>query len=434
MGEHVIKLPDVGEGVAEAELVEWMVEIGANVREDQVVAAVMTDKATVEIPSPVEGKILWRAGDPGDVLAVGSPLVRLEVDGAGNVKPGDAAAAAKEEKAKPAKEAKTPKVENKPVEKPAPKADKPKSNGAAAAPIAAAPRVEGEKPLASPAVRKRAAEAGADLRRVPGSGPAGRITHEDLDAFFASGGESAVARGTGYARNMTVKDVPVIGLRRKIAEKMEAAHARIVPITYVDEVDVTALEDLRAELNASRKEGRPKLTILPFLMRAMVKAIGDQPQINAIYDDEAGVIHQHGGVHIGVAAQTPNGLMVPVVKHAEARDIWDCAGEIARLSEAAKNGKASRDELSGSTITITSLGAMGGIVTTPVINHPEVAIVGVNKMQTLPRWNGTEFMPRKIMNLSSSFDHRVIDGWDAAVFVQRLKALLETPAMIFIEG
>ncbi|WP_428408018.1 dihydrolipoamide acetyltransferase family protein [Hyphococcus sp.] len=447
MGEHVIKLPDVGEGVAEAELVEWLVDIGANVREDEVIASVMTDKATVEIPSPVEGKIIWRGGDVGDVLAVGSPLVRLEVDGAGNVKPGEAAAP----ETKPEKKKEEKKAEAKPAkaeEKPAPKTEKPKTNGAApktqngaassSAPVSAAksamPRAEGEKPLASPAVRKRAADAGVDLRRVPGSGPAGRITHEDLDAFFASDGEAAVARGTGYARNTSVKDVPVIGLRRKIAEKMEAANNRIVPITYVDEVDVTALEDLRAELNNSRKEGRPKLTILPFLMRAMVKAISEQPHLNAIYDDEADVIHQYGGVHIGIAAQTPNGLMVPVVKHAEARDIWDCASEAARLADAAKTGKASREELSGSTITITSLGAMGGIVTTPVINHPEVAIVGVNKMQVLPRWNGTEFMPRKVMNLSSSFDHRVIDGWDAAVFVQRLKALLETPAMIFIEN
>ena len=442
MGEHVIKLPDVGEGVAEAELVEWMVDVGANVREDEVIAAVMTDKATVEIPSPVEGKILWRAGSPGDVLAVGSPLVRLEVDGAGNVKPGEAPAPKKEEKPKPAKAEKAAKTEAKPAKaesKPAQKAETSKTNGAhpaakqTPAPLSAMPRPEGEKPLASPAVRKRAAEAGVDLRRVPGSGPAGRITHEDLDAFFASGGEVA-ARVTHYARNMAVTDIPVIGLRRKIAEKMEAANNRIVPITYVDEVDVTALEDLRAELNSSRKEGRPKLTILPFLMRAMVKAVAEQPHLNAIYDDEAGVIHQHGGVHIGVAAQTPNGLMVPVVRHAEARDIWDCAEEVARLSEAAKTGKCTRDELTGSTITITSLGAMGGIVTTPVINHPEVAIVGVNKMQTLPRWNGNEFIPRKVMNLSSSFDHRVIDGWDAAVFVQRIRALLETPAMIFIEN
>ncbi len=434
MGEHVIKLPDVGEGVAEAELVEWLADIGANVREDEVIASVMTDKATVEIPSPVEGKIIWRGGEIGEVLAVGSPLVRLEVDGAGNVKPGDAAPAPAKTDPQPAKEEKPKSAKA----EPAGKSDKPKTNGAAngaAAPApVGAPRKEGEKPLASPAVRKRAADAGVDLRRVPGTGPAGRITHEDLDAFFASDGEAAVARGTGYVRNTSVKDIPVIGLRRKIAEKMEAANNRIVPITYVDEVDVTALEDLRAELNKSRKEGRPKLTILPFLMRAMVKAVSEQPHLNAIYDDEADVIHQHGGVHIGIAAQTPNGLMVPVVRHAEARDIWDCAAEMARLSEAAKDGKASRDELSGSTITITSLGAMGGIVTTPVINHPEVAIVGVNKMQILPRWNGTEFMPRKVMNLSSSFDHRVIDGWDAAVFVQRLKSLLETPAMIFIEN
>ncbi|MFC2952030.1 dihydrolipoamide acetyltransferase family protein [Marinicaulis aureus] len=445
MGEHVIKLPDVGEGVAEAELVEWLAEIGANVREDEVIASVMTDKATVEIPSPVEGKIIWRGGEIGEVLAVGSPLVRLEVDGAGNVKPGEAAPA----EAKPEKKKEEKKAKAKPAEKPAQKTEKPKTNGSAngaansvaaastasvASAKSAVPRAEGEKPLASPAVRKRAADAGVDLRRVPGTGPAGRITHEDLDAFFNSDGQTASAPGAGLRRNTSVKDIPVIGLRRKIAEKMEAANNRIVPITYVDEVDVTALEDLRAELNKSRKEGRPKLTILPFLMRAMVKAISEQPHLNAIYDDEAGVIRQHGGVHIGIAAQTPNGLMVPVVRHAEARDLWDCAAEMARLSEAAKDGKASRDELSGSTITITSLGAMGGIVTTPVINHPEVAIVGVNKMQTLPRWNGTEFMPRKVMNLSSSFDHRVIDGWDAAVFVQRLKALLETPAMIFIES
>ncbi|MEO1136542.1 MAG: dihydrolipoamide acetyltransferase family protein [Pseudomonadota bacterium] len=440
MGEHVIKLPDVGEGVAEAELVEWMVDIGANVREDEVLAAVMTDKATVEIPSPVEGKIIWRGGDIGEVLAVGAPLIRLEVDGAGNVKPGETPApepapkAAKEEPKQPEEKPKQAEA------KPAPQ--KPKANGAAPAAASvpapkaakAMPRAEGEKPLASPAVRKRAADAGVDLRRVPGTGPAGRISHEDLDAFFASDGETAMGRGAGYARNMTVTDVPVIGLRRKIAQQMQAANDRIVPITYVDEIDMTALETLRAELNATRAEGRPKLTLLPFLMRAMVRAIAEQPHINAIYDDEAGVVHQHGAAHIGIAAQTPNGLMVPVVRHAEARDIWDCAAEVARLSEAAKTGKASRDELSGSTITITSLGAIGGIVTTPVINHPEVAIVGVNKMQTLPRWNGTEFVPRKVMNLSSSFDHRVVDGWDAAVFIQRIKALLETPALIFIEN
>ncbi len=437
MGEHIIKLPDVGEGVAEAELVEWMAAIGANVREDEVLAAVMTDKATVEIPSPVEGKVIWQAAKVGDILAVGSPLIRLEVDGPGNVKPGadqsgevvEASPAAAPVKAKP-----------KPAEAPKPAAKKPATNGAAkpanvsAGPSpSGAPRAEGDKPLASPAVRKRAADAGIDLRRVHGAGPAGRISNADLDAYFESGGEPQTRSG-GLVRKTGVTDVPMVGLRRKIAEKMAIAKSRIAHITYVEEIDMTALEALRKQLNETRKEGRAKLTLLPFLMRAIAKAVADQPQINAIYDDEAGVVHQHGGVHIGVAAQTPGGLMVPVVHHVEARDLWDCAAEVARLSEAARTGKATREELSGSTITITSLGAMGGIVTTPVINHPEVAIVGVNKMQVLAKWDGQEFRPRKCMNLSSSFDHRVIDGWDAAVFVQRLKELLETPAMIFIEG
>ncbi len=447
MGEHIIKLPDVGEGVAEAELVEWMAAIGANVREDEVLAAVMTDKATVEIPSPVEGKVIWQAAKVGDILAVGSPLIRLEVDGPGNVKSGEVVeetatteatssspvhggggaegdgggVAIKANGQKPPQSA-TPTApppvgEQKTVPTPSP---------------SGAPRAEGDKPLASPAVRKRAADAGIDLRRVHGAGPAGRISNADLDAYFESGGETQ-ARGGGYVRKTGVTDVPMLGLRRKIAEKMATAKSRIAHITYVEEIDMTALEELRGQLNATRKEGRAKLTVLPFLMRAIAKAVAEQPQINAIYDDEAGIVHQHGGVHIGVAAQTPGGLMVPVAHHVEARDLWDCAAEVTRLSEAARSGKATREELSGSTITITSLGAMGGIVTTPVINHPEVAIVGVNKMQVLAKWDGQEFSPRKVMNLSSSFDHRVIDGWDAAVFVQRLKELLENPAMIFID-
>ncbi|MEL7485706.1 MAG: dihydrolipoamide acetyltransferase family protein [Pseudomonadota bacterium] len=432
MGEFVIKLPDVGEGVAEAELVEWLVEEGKNVREDDVLASVMTDKATVEIPSPVEGKILWLGAKIGDVVAVGSPIIRLEVDGDGNVKPGEAADA-------PAPE---PKTEDAPA----------KANGAAAAATPAAPkpaalkpakiakpaasapsgvmRKEGDAPIAPPAVRKRALDAGVDLRRVPGSGPAGRITHEDLDAFLQSGG--AVARG-GRAPNASVTDIPVIGMRRKIAEKMATAKSRIPHITYVDEIDVTALEDTRAMLNKNKRDDQPKLTVLPFLMRAMAKAIAEQPQMNAIFDDDEGVIHQYGGLHMGVAAQTDNGLVVPVVRHVEALSLWECAGELARLADAAKAGTATRDELTGSTITITSLGAMGGVVTTPVINYPEVAIIGVNKMQVAPHWDGTQFVPRKKMNLSSSFDHRVIDGWDAAVFIQRIKGLLEAPAAIFLE-
>jgi 2-oxoisovalerate dehydrogenase E2 component (dihydrolipoyl transacylase) len=435
MGEHIIKLPDVGEGVAEAELVEWHVKVGDLVREDSVLAAVMTDKATVEIPSPVDGEILWLGAEIGDTVAIGSPIVRLKVAGEGNVKPDAAGQTAKAEA--PAKPAEA-KPEAPPAAKP-----KPADPVAKAAPVAAAlkaaervsgaPRPEGEKPLASPAIRLRAKEAGIDLRQVSGTGPAGRISHEDIEAFLARGPQ--VAKASGLARNDSVEDIKIIGLRRKIAEKMSLAKSRIPHITYVEEIDVTALEELRAALNKEKRKGveRPKLTLLPFLMRAMVKAIADQPNINALFDDEAGIVHQHGGVHIGIAAQTPSGLVVPVVKHAEARDLWDCAAELNRLAEASKSGTASRDELSGSTITITSLGALGGVATTPVINHPEVAIVGVNKMMVRPVWDGTQFIPRKMMNLSSSFDHRVVDGWDAAVFVQRIKALIETPALIFVD-
>lgn len=443
MGEHIIKLPDVGEGVAEAELVEWHVKVGDIVREDTVLAAVMTDKATVEIPSPVDGEILWLGAEIGDTVAIGSPIVRLQVAGEGNVGPQGGANVepvaaeppAKLPTPKPESAATTAKAQSKasvPEANPAPAASK----SSAKISVSSAPRPEGEKPLASPAVRLRAKEAGIDLRQVAGTGPAGRIGHEDIEAFLARGPQ--VAKASGLARNDAVEDIKVVGLRRKIAEKMSLSKSRIPHITYVEEIDVTALEELRAALNKEKRSGkggaeRPKLTLLPFLMRAMVKAISEQPQLNSLFDDEAGIIHQHGGIHIGIAAQTPSGLVVPVVKHAEARDIWDCGAEVVRLAEAAKSGTASRDELSGSTITITSLGAMGGVVTTPVINHPEVAIIGVNKMMVRPVWDGTQFIPRKMMNLSSSFDHRVIDGWDAAVFIQRIKALLETPALIFVD-
>ncbi|MGX7875885.1 dihydrolipoamide acetyltransferase family protein [Mesorhizobium sp. ORM6] len=443
MGEHIIKLPDVGEGVAEAELVEWHVKVGDMVREDTVLAAVMTDKATVEIPSPVDGEILWLGAEIGDTVAIGSPIVRLKVAGEGNATPqGDAKVEVVA--AEPPAKLPTPKPESAaPAAKTAPKAGGSDVKPAPAVPAGSgqasasgAPRPEGEKPLASPAVRLRAKEAGIDLRQVAGSGPAGRIGHEDIDAFLARGPQ--VAKTSGLVRNDAVEDIKVVGLRRKIAEKMTLSKSRIPHITYVEEIDVTALEELRAALNKEKRAAkggaeRPKLTLLPFLMRAMVKAIADQPHLNSLFDDEAGIIHRHGGIHIGIAAQTPSGLVVPVVKHAEARDIWDCGAEVVRLAEAAKSGTATRDELTGSTITITSLGAMGGVATTPVINHPEVAIIGVNKMMVRPVWDGTQFIPRKMMNLSSSFDHRVIDGWDAAVFIQRIKALLETPALIFVD-
>lgn len=431
MGEHVIKLPDVGEGVAEAELVEWHVKPGDLVREDEVLAAVMTDKATVEIPSPISGKVLWLGGEVGDKLTVGSPIVRLEVAGAGQA-PAEPAPKQPEPAARaaPAQPRAVPAPTLMPTPAPEPRA------AAMAAPIRAAqhgpPRGEGERPIASPAIRMRARQAGIDLRRVPGTGPAGRVTHDDLDRYFERGFTTAPA--AQLAADTSVQEIKVVGLRRRIAEKMAAAHARIVPITYVDEVEVDALEELRASLNKSKRDDQPKLTLLPFLMRAMVKAIREQPRMNALYDDEAEIIRQHGGIHIGIATQTPTGLIVPVVRHVEALDLWACAAELKRVADAAKDGAAKREELSGSTITITSLGALGGIVTTPVINHPEVAIVGVNKMQIRPVWDGGSFVPRRMMNLSSSFDHRVIDGWEAANFIQRLKRLLETPATIFIEG
>lgn len=425
MGEFIIKMPDVGEGVAEAELVEWHVKPGDPVREDMVLAAVMTDKATVEIPSPVTGTVLWLGADIGDTVAVKAPLLRIQVAGEG----GEASATPMPETVtiEPAEE-QSPVAK---VESPPPVESK--------TPVQAAPvvRVEvqtpAEKPLASPAVRLRAQEGGIDLRQVSGTGPAGRITHDDLDQFLARGAQPA-ATPAGLAKKTAVEEIKVTGLRRRISEKMVLATSRIPHITYVEEIDVTDLEDLRATMNGSRKPNQTKLTILPFLMRAMVKTIGEQPVVNATFDDDAGIITRHGAVNIGIATQTPAGLTVPVVRHAEARSIWDCAAELVRLAEAARTGSALREELSGSTITITSLGAMGGIATTPIINHPEVAIVGVNKIMTRPVWDGSQFIPRKMMNLSSSFDHRVVDGWDAATFVQRLKVLLETPALIFIES
>ncbi|MBX5102736.1 2-oxo acid dehydrogenase subunit E2 [Rhizobium lentis] len=414
MGEVIIKMPDVGEGVAEAELVEWHVKPGDPVREDMVIAAVMTDKATVEIPSPVDGTVIWLAGEIGDRIAVKAPLVRIETaGGAGETQP------------LPSSQAPTAEVMKAEIARPAPAAP------VAATPAAAAPPAE--KPLAAPSVRLFARENGVDLRQVHGSGPAGRILREDVEQFIVQGAAPALVKG-GSAKKTATEEIKLTGLRRRIAEKMVLSTSRIPHITYVEEVDMTALEELRATMNGDRRESHPKLTVLPFLMRALVKAISEQPEVNATFDDDAGIITRHSAVHIGIATQTPAGLTVPVVRHAEARGIWDCAAEMVRLADAARSGTATRDELSGSTITISSLGALGGIVSTPVINHPEVAIIGVNKIATRPVWDGTQFVPRKMMNLSSSFDHRIIDGWDAATFVQRIRTLLETPALIFIEG
>lgn len=430
MGIHAIRMPDIGEGIAEAEIGEWLVKPGDVLREDDPMVAVMTDKATVEIPSPVTGTVVWQAGEPGQIIAVGAELIRLEVDGPGNVAEGAAPAPAPA--ANTAKDTGKPAPQPEPAAQPEPEpAPAPTTQPAKPAPRAtttAALRAEGEKPIASPSVRARAREAGVDLRLVRGSGPAGRIGHEDLDGFIASGG---IPAPSGPQPDDTVEEIRVIGLRRKIAERMEAAN-RVPQITIVEEVDATALEDLRARMNAHAKGA--KLNPLAFIARAIVRAVQEQPILNAHYDAEAGLIRRFGAVHLGIAAQTPTGLMVPVVRHAEALDLRTTAAEISRVGNAAKEGSAKRDELSGSTITITSLGPLGAIATTPILNVPEVAIVGVNRLAVRPFWNGTAFEPRKMMNLSCSFDHRVVDGWDAAVFVARLKELLETPALIFVEG
>jgi len=423
MGARSILMPDVGEGVAEAEIVEWTVKVGDLVKEDQVVAAVMTDKANVEIPTPVGGTVLWLGGAVGDVLAVGSELIRIEAPGLPDLPP-------------PAsRKPKAAKVEAvKPSPAPEPEEAPPTAQPAASPPLAAAagpPRAAGEKPLASPAVRLRAREAGVDLRQVRGSGPAGRIHHDDLTVFLDRPAATSTP-AQGRAPDMRVEAIKVVGLRRRIAQNMAEATRRIAHFSYVEEVDVTALEELRTALNASSSESRPKLTLLPFLMLGIVKAVADFPQINAHYDDDEDVIRRFGAVHLGVATQTPAGLTVPVVRHAETLSLYDVAREMKRVTEAARSGLAERAEMSGSTITLTSLGALGGIVSTPVINRPEVAIVGVNKMVIKPVWRDNAFVPRKTMNLSSSFDHRVVDGFDAASFIQRLRALIEQPALLFV--
>ena len=437
MGRYVFKLPDVGEGTAEAEIVAWHVAIGDHVHEDQNLVDVMTDKATVEMTSPVSGIIVSLNGNPGDMAAVGAPLVELDVEGAGNTpanghaaKP--APAAAKSAPAKPQASAPKPVAKAEPQETKAPIAAKEEAHAAVPA-FAGMARVPGTKPLASPSVRARAEELGVKLQFVPGTGPAGRISHADLDAYVVKGGGEMPSPHGAYAKRDGVDEIKVIGLRRKIAEKMQESKRRIPHFAYVEEIDMTELEALRAHLNAVKRADQPKLTLLPFLMRGLVKLLPRYPQINARFDDDAGVVHRHKAVHIGIATQTANGLIVPVVRHAEARDVWESAAEVARVASAARENKATKDELSGSTITITSLGALGGLVTTPVINHPEVAIIGPNAIVERPVVQGGQIVVRKMMNLSSSFDHRVVDGYDAAEFIQKLKGLLEHPATLFMD-
>ena len=442
MATYVIKVPDIGEGIAEVELVHWHVKPGDVIREEQALADVMTDKANVEIPSPVAGKVVAIAGKPGDVIAVGSELIRLEVEGKGNV----AEAAEGKAKAEAPREPKPAAAPIKPTAAPILRSVPPSSPPPAATPSSPpATASSSARPHASPAVRRRARELELDLDEIAGSGPDGRITQEDLDAHLQRTPRGAsfsaplrynVPAGGRLAAAMQRNDtevVQVIGLRRKIAEKMQESKRRIPHFTYVEEIDVTALEELRAQLNARWRSERGHLTMLPFLMRAIVRALPEFPEINARYDDDKGTLTRHGAVHIGIATQTGNGLVVPVVRHVEARDLWSCASEVARLAEATRAGKATLEELTGSTITITSLGPLGGIVTTPVINHPEVAIVGVNRIVERPVVREGAVVVRQVMNLSSSFDHRIVDGLRAAMFVQRLRALIEVPATLFID-
>ncbi|MGH8334870.1 MAG: dihydrolipoamide acetyltransferase family protein [Pseudomonas sp.] len=413
----------MGEGIAEVELSVWHVKVGDMVVEDQVLADVMTDKAMVDIPSPVNGKVIALGGVPGEVMAVGSILISIEVEGAGNVKESAQPAPVKEAPVAAPKVAAA--VESKPVAAAAPRA------AVCQGPMVA--READERPLASPAVRKHALDLGIQLRLVRGTGPAGRVLHEDLDAYLAQGQQPQSTAAAAYAQRNDEEQIPVIGMRRKIAQRMQDATQRAAHFSYVEEIDVTAVEELRAHLNEKHGATRGKLTLLPFLVRALVVALRDFPQINARYDDEAQVITRLGAVHVGVATQADIGLMMPVVRHAETRSLWDSAQEISRLATAARNGKASRDELSGSTITLTSLGALGGIVSTPVLNLPEVAIVGVNKIVERPMVVKGQIVIRKMMNLSSSFDHRVVDGMDAAQFIQAIRGLLEQPATLFVE-
>ena len=443
MGLFTFKLPDIGEGIAEAEIVAWHVKVGDTVVEDQPIADMMTDKATVEMESPVAGKVVEIAGEVGDQVAIGSPLMVIEVEGEAG---GDREAIAQEvaeqlgvededtaEAENPGRadaEGKTPKYEAaapQPPVRPEPVERHDPDTGASAS---SAPAVEGSRHvLASPAVRQRAKDLGIDLSQVKAEGD--RIRHADLDAFLRYGtAQGYHAPHTSRAReDATVK---VIGMRRRIAENMAASKRHIPHFTYVDEIDVTALEAMRADLNENRG-ARPKLTMLPFLIVAICRTLPDFPMLNARYDDEAGAVTRYGRVHLGMATQTDAGLMVPVIRDAQDMNVWQLASEIGRLAEAARTGKAKSEELSGSTITITSLGPLGGIATTPVINRPEVAIIGPNKIVERPVFHGDDIVRAKLMNLSISCDHRVVDGWDAASYVQALRKLLETPVLLFAD-
>ena len=427
MGDYIFKLPDIGEGVVEGEIVLWHVKVGDSVAEDDDIVDIMTDKATVTIPSPTSGIVTEFSGEVGDMVAVGSTLVTFSTDGN---------TANQVEKEPVLEEIIKPVVEEKIILEPV-KEEKtrqiPKLIPAVTQSKQITPSNRNSRVLASPAVRRRGREAELDLSIISGSGPAGRIRHADLDAYIAAGGTVTGAPPTSYSTKRTgTNEIKVVGLRRKIAEQMVKSKFSIPHFSYFEEIDVTELEELRQMLNASRDDNQPKLTYLPFIMMALAKIMPNHEECNALYDDENNIVTQHSAIHLGIATQTDRGLFVPVVKHVEAMDIWQSAAEMQRVSGAARNGTASLDDLSGSTFTITSLGRDGGLGATPIINHPEVSILGIHKAREMPVVKDGKVVIRRIMNISSSFDHRIVDGANGASLIQALKRMLEYPALIFM--
>tara|TARA_Y100001970_G_scaffold12536_1_gene14337 strand:+ start:26020 stop:27363 length:1344 start_codon:yes stop_codon:yes gene_type:complete len=447
MSNREFKLPDIGEGVVEGEVVQWHISVGDSVKEDDALVDIMTDKATVTIPSPYDGTVTSLQGEVGDMVAVGSTLIKFD-GGEENVseekdiktKENDVKKETTKEEKKP--QTKPPIVEvSEPPKTPTQEISVPPPvpiiSKSSAKPLVNSENLEkgdlGSRALASPAVRRRAREAGVNLSNVRGSGPAGRIRHADLDAFIAAGGMIQGAAPVAYStRRDTIEEIKVVGLRRKIAEAMTTSKRHIPHFSYFEEIDVTELEKLRQILNSSRDESQPKLTYLPFIMMSLSKLMPNHAECNGHYDEANGLVRRYGAVNLGIATQTNRGLFVPVVKHVEAMDIWQAAAEMQRVSGAARDGSATLDDLSGSTFTITSLGRDGGLGATPIINHPEVAILGVHKAREMPVVLNGEIVVRRIMNVSSSFDHRVVDGADGAALVQALKRMLENPALIFM--
>lgn len=423
MDKHIIRMPDIGEGIAEVEIVEWHVAVGDRVAEDQVLADVMTDKASVEIPSPLAGHVESLGGNVGDILAVGAALITIVPDGASS-------------------QSSVPSGQN---------------TGAVRPEVRTSPAVQPKpdvrrtiKVLASPSVRQRARQLDIDLQELAGDVGDTPVSHRDLDEFLLSryspghGIASTTRTSASTARadaDNAVDDVTrpdtrinVVGLRRQIAQKMQKSKRQIPHFSYVEEIDVTDLEALRHTLNENMDPGQDRLTMLPFIVRAMVLAVQQFPEINALYDSENEVVTQFGAVHMGIATQTENGLMVPVLRDAQSLDVWECASRLRHLAAITRRGKAQRSELTGSSLTLSSLGALGGIMATPIINHPEVAIVGVNRITERPALQNGLLVSRKMMNLSSSFDHRVVDGMNAARFIQEVKRLLEAPVLLFMRG